>query len=292
LQEGFCNYYATSEIVLLRAVGIPARWAVGYAQGEYDSDSGTYQVRQRDAHSWPEVYFPGIGWIEFEPTLSQPIIERPEGNPNEEADDDSAALFNGAPRLPDEFEIPRGEELAEEVDAADQLPVETNPIFSYFLLLVALILIGISLFAWRQRGRRTRRRPLVVTLELSLKRIGLKPPAFLTRWARTASLSPLSRAYIEINRALTLLGEPPEPFFTPAERGAALAALLPNAAPAVTSLVTQYQRMAYSQYPADLVTAQEAAKAVRNMSWLARLNQLIARFQDPRQKSPNGRYRF
>ena len=294
LQEGFCNYYATSEVVLLRAVGIPARWAVGYAQGEFDSESGTYQVRQRDAHSWPEVYFPGIGWIEFEPTLSQPLIERPEGNPIEEQEEDPAASFNpdGSPGLPDGFDVPRGEDLAEEIDAADQLPVETNPVFSYLLLLAALALIGVSLFAWRQHGLRVRRRPLVVSLELNLKRIGLRPPAFLTRWARTASLTPLSRAYVEVNRALTRLGAPPEPFFTPAERGAALAALLPNAAPEVSNLVTQYQRMTYSQYPGDLVTAQAAARTVRNMSWLARLNKLIARFQDPRKASTNGRYRF
>ena len=46
---------------MLRSVGIPARMAVGFAQGDYQN--GTYIVRQRDAHAWPEVYFPGIGWV-------------------------------------------------------------------------------------------------------------------------------------------------------------------------------------------------------------------------------------
>ena len=71
LKQGFCNYYATAEIMLLRSIGIPARIAVGYTQGETEELSQVYTVKQRDAHAWPEVYFPGLGWIEFEPTSSQ-----------------------------------------------------------------------------------------------------------------------------------------------------------------------------------------------------------------------------
>ncbi len=97
LKQGFCNYYATAEIVLLRAVGIPARWAVGYAQGEFDPTESSYQVRQRDAHSWPEVYYPGVGWVEFEPTLSQPVLDRPLGDPL--AEDENQNAFN--PNNPD-----------------------------------------------------------------------------------------------------------------------------------------------------------------------------------------------
>ncbi|MGW8251447.1 MAG: transglutaminase family protein, partial [Anaerolineales bacterium] len=79
MRQGFCNYYATAEIILLRAVGIPARMAVGYAQGEPVEGSNAFVVLQRDAHAWPEVYFPNIGWVEFEPTVSQPTIIRPSG---------------------------------------------------------------------------------------------------------------------------------------------------------------------------------------------------------------------
>jgi transglutaminase-like putative cysteine protease len=104
LKQGFCNYYATAEIVLLRSVGIPARWSIGYAQGELleqdDSEdpqlaSLTYLVRNRDAHSWPEVYFPGMGWVEFEPTVSQPDILRPASNdPNAHNHPSSGAGLN------------------------------------------------------------------------------------------------------------------------------------------------------------------------------------------------------
>jgi len=73
-KEGFCTYYASAEVILLRAAGIPARLAVGYSQGERVEN--TFLVKLNDAHAWPEVYFPGIGWIEFEPTSNEPGITR------------------------------------------------------------------------------------------------------------------------------------------------------------------------------------------------------------------------
>jgi transglutaminase-like putative cysteine protease len=76
--EGYCNYYASAMVVLSRAVGIPARLAVGYAGGELDSQTGRYVVRERDTHAWVEVYFPRFGWVEFEPTASEAPITRPE----------------------------------------------------------------------------------------------------------------------------------------------------------------------------------------------------------------------
>ncbi len=66
-KKGFCNYYASAEVLLLRAAGIPARLAVGYAQG-VETSRGRFSVREKDSHAWPEVFFPGYGWIPFEPT--------------------------------------------------------------------------------------------------------------------------------------------------------------------------------------------------------------------------------
>ncbi len=75
LQKGYCDYYASAMVVLARAAGIPARLAVGYATGNYNLHSGLYIVTQADAHSWVEVYFPGIGWVPFEPTASRPATQ-------------------------------------------------------------------------------------------------------------------------------------------------------------------------------------------------------------------------
>ena len=76
-RAGYCDYYASAFAVLARSVGIPARIAAGYSLGAYDPEIKAYRQREYDAHSWPEVFFPGYGWIEFEPTAADPRIVRP-----------------------------------------------------------------------------------------------------------------------------------------------------------------------------------------------------------------------
>ncbi|WP_049922098.1 transglutaminase domain-containing protein [Halopiger djelfimassiliensis] len=69
MDEGYCVYFATTMTQMLRAEGIPARYATGYTSGQ-QVDDGTYVVRGLDAHAWVEVYFPGHGWVAFDPTPS------------------------------------------------------------------------------------------------------------------------------------------------------------------------------------------------------------------------------
>ncbi|MCI0609527.1 MAG: DUF3488 and transglutaminase-like domain-containing protein, partial [Anaerolineae bacterium] len=76
LKKGYCDYYATAMVVLARSSGLPARFVSGYSSGSYDAPNAQYVVRELNAHSWAEIYFPEIGWVEFEPTGSQPEIER------------------------------------------------------------------------------------------------------------------------------------------------------------------------------------------------------------------------
>jgi transglutaminase-like putative cysteine protease len=71
-RAGHCEYFASSMAILLRAAGIPTRLVNGFLMGEYNPVSGDYIVRQSDAHSWVEVYIPGAGWIEFDPTPADP----------------------------------------------------------------------------------------------------------------------------------------------------------------------------------------------------------------------------
>jgi transglutaminase-like putative cysteine protease len=72
---GFCSYFASAMTVLLRAQGVPARVVAGFATGEYDGLLRKYRVPAKAAHAWVEVYFPGYGWIEFEPTSSQVVFD-------------------------------------------------------------------------------------------------------------------------------------------------------------------------------------------------------------------------
>ncbi len=72
LKKGYCDYYASSFVVMARSVGIPARLVGGYLPGELDAETGQIIITADRAHSWAEVYFPGAGWVEFEPTGGGP----------------------------------------------------------------------------------------------------------------------------------------------------------------------------------------------------------------------------
>ncbi|HWP34347.1 MAG TPA: DUF3488 and transglutaminase-like domain-containing protein, partial [Thermodesulfobacteriota bacterium] len=67
-RAGYCEYSATAMAILLRVLGIPSRLVSGFLGGEWNEYGGYYIVRQSDAHTWVEAYFPGEGWVAFDPT--------------------------------------------------------------------------------------------------------------------------------------------------------------------------------------------------------------------------------
>jgi transglutaminase-like putative cysteine protease len=83
-KRGYCNNFSSAMAVLLRTVQIPTRWVVGFTSGQlddaYTGDQKRYLIRNSDAHSWVEVYFPNVGWIPFDPTpnFSMPFAPAPE----------------------------------------------------------------------------------------------------------------------------------------------------------------------------------------------------------------------
>ena len=94
-QEGYCNYYASAFAMMLRTQGVATRLSRGYASGEFNEDNKQYRVRARDAHVWPEVYFPEYGWIQFEPTVIIAPPERASGDSNESIADDNLPFDEG-----------------------------------------------------------------------------------------------------------------------------------------------------------------------------------------------------
>lgn len=68
-RAGFCEHYATSFVLLMRAAGLPARVVTGYQGGERHPE-GYWIVRQGDAHAWAEVWLAGEGWVRIDPTAS------------------------------------------------------------------------------------------------------------------------------------------------------------------------------------------------------------------------------
>ncbi|MCL4541293.1 MAG: transglutaminase domain-containing protein [Chloroflexi bacterium] len=76
-KRGYCEYYASAMVVMLREVGVPARIATGYATTTYDRQKAAWVISENDAHTWVQVFFPSYGWLNFEPTPVNPEIIRP-----------------------------------------------------------------------------------------------------------------------------------------------------------------------------------------------------------------------
>jgi hypothetical protein len=91
-KSGYCQQYSGSMALLLRMAGIPARVGTGFTAGSLDRRANEYVVRDLDAHSWVEAWFPNIGWVTFDPTPSA-------APPRSQSDDRSTAVRGDAPNF-------------------------------------------------------------------------------------------------------------------------------------------------------------------------------------------------
>jgi transglutaminase-like putative cysteine protease len=71
MDAGYCTYYATTMVTMLRSQGVPARFVVGYTPGQQVGED-RWVARGLDSHAWVQVYFPEVGWVDFDPTPAGP----------------------------------------------------------------------------------------------------------------------------------------------------------------------------------------------------------------------------
>jgi len=227
-REGYCDYYASAMVVLARAVGIPARLARGYAQGERFPDSDIYRVRERNSHAWPELYFPGYGWVEFEPTAIQPLIARPTPQPAATA----APMNNEEP-----YNLPERDEL--ERDPFQNMPAPPSA----------------RGWLWRFVGRSGRR---VGALLLAL--VGLIVAGRIVwRMLEPRGLTPAEVAYLRLGRSASLLlGVRQSPTATAFEYADAAGKAAPAADEKIHTVASLYVRERFSA----AMPAEESAQAM------------------------------
>ncbi|MCL6432134.1 MAG: DUF3488 and transglutaminase-like domain-containing protein [Anaerolineae bacterium] len=228
-QEGYCAYFSSAMVLMCRTLGIPARIAQGYAPGEYVAERDCYLVRHLDSHAWPEVYFPGYGWIEFEPTPSQPPIVRPTGDdrtgegplpiPGPEGRGDEEQ-FGEPPALP-----PRG-------DGGD-VPLPPARELLRHAVWLRPVLAGLLIGAAAWLGRRA-----------------------ISRWR---ALSVPSRLYLLLTWTSGALGVSAHPYQTPLEFGRALAAALGPGGDLACEVVRVYVR---ERFGAPCPSDEEVSRAV------------------------------
>ena len=249
-KKGFCSYYASAEVLLLRSAGIPARLAVGFAQGQHQND--TYIVRRHDSHAWPEMYFPGVGWVEFEPTVSQDALTRPNASAQNGPDTAGAQ----PPRKP----LSEGDLTPA---PGTTTPVQPKPTpfartligisLIFFIPLLALALIIFVIHRYRLIGR------LTLYLSKSWQQSGWTTPIWMENWRRWIRLMPVERSFATINLSLSWLGKPQPMDVTPNERAALLSKLLPSAETHIEALKFEHESALFTPRPADLSRARRAS---------------------------------
>lgn len=256
-KSGYCNYYASAEVMLIRSVGIPARMAVGYSTGK-SLGAGLYSVRARDAHAWPEVYFPSIGWVQFEPTTNQTALIRPSGilsvdeeNGMEHHLAEPGAGFrvdNGPGEIPSEGDIP------------------TSPFFGVFWrrwlfgIIACMMLSVLGIVAWRMQKKQSfaQRAPRVIKHLYDLYH--LNSPTWLNNWLRWSEVSPAERSFHAINQALGWLNHPQPGHVTPAERACLLKSLLPEACDDIDILSRSLEQSLFTPEKIDFSVAVQARR--------------------------------
>ncbi len=264
-KQGFCNYYATAEVLLLRDAGIPARMVVGFAEGELVAPD-TYTVLSRDSHAWPEVYFPGVGWVEFEPTSSQAALVRPPGESANTPEPGGTATPGGVSGSI----VPEQETPTPVVQNPASSGTETSVDWLMRLLLICALIVAIlrltplgAFLESLEPDPGTGRRALPVALKQVLHDRGMTPPGWLLRWASLAELDPIERAFANVYRSLHWLGEKPVIAQTPAEAATILSEYLPEVSKEIQDLLDEYQRHLYSPRHGYLPLVRRAIKAIR-----------------------------
>jgi hypothetical protein len=207
IKQGYCEYYATTMIMMLRSQGIPARLAVGYLPPGEDG-----VVLSSAAHAWVEVYFPGHGWVSFDPTGGNGAapVAYPEG-----------AAVGASPSVPagregPEPSLPGGRDP----EAPNVGTGAVRGIGTSLLPIAAVALAAVLLFllVWRRRPRR-QPDPLVVY-------------GRMTRWA-------------------SLFGFPPRASQTVFEYTGTLAGVVPEARPELESVARAKVEATYRPVPLE-----------------------------------------
>lgn len=284
LREGYCNYYASAMVVMLRGLGIPARMAAGFAQGEWDANEQAFVVRERDAHTWVEAYFPGYGWIEFEPTAAQapinrgdeqPLGQQPTIPPQSSQTPTVTPTFTpsptaGAPLVPPQPEsnlFPTPTPTFTPTPTATPVIVPTQPPplrpeppgpLSFILPTLGLVLLGV----------------LALLLIIGL--------GFFTywwwEWRGMRGLNPVVRAYARLERYLTLVGLRFNPQQTPEERRLRVVREIPAAEPPVNAIMNLYTSERYGPASKRRAGQAEIKEQMADDAWHHARGNILQRF--------------
>jgi transglutaminase-like putative cysteine protease len=146
-REGYCVHFASTMAVMARALGIPARVAVGFLPGSVQTDNKRI-ISSHDAHAWPELYFGGVGWVRLEPTPRSGTVEPEWTQPQSTTGDSSSGNDTSTTTTPDtsqdsasssaEANVPDEEEAAAAGQSSGGFHLPWQPVVLLLVVLIAL----------------------------------------------------------------------------------------------------------------------------------------------------------
>jgi len=298
LRQGYCTYYATAMVVMLRSLGVPARMVAGFAEGEWDASLGRYIVRERDAHTWVEVYFPGYGWIEFEPTAAQrPLTDEtgdsvlpPDAQPEQQIIAPSPTpTFTPSPS-PTPLPSPTPPQASPPPSDSGQQPPPEPPTFTPTptptptptAVIVPTVPPPLQpplppdnnflAFLLRALGA-----ALLIFLLLLALILALLLLYWWWEWRGLGGLSPIGRAFGRLERYAALIGFVPRPQQTPEEKRQDLVTRLPQAEQPISTITRAYGAERYGN-PQQTPRAEGVVEERAERAWGAARGLILRRW--------------
>lgn len=240
-REGYCEYYASAMAILLRLDGIPSRVVGGYFPAPFDAANSGHLYREKNAHLWVEAFFPGYGWIPFEPTANRDELQYGNLTPPEE---ESASLPTPEPTPPPVTEAtptpappPPAAEPPQPSTPSSPADLLSNPARLATWIAIALLAV-----------------------------LGVSAVAATSAWfAGFRGLTPVSALYARALRAGAWLGVPAAPSLTPHEYAERVGRMIPSAQGPVRVVADLYTEERYAGRRPDATQTQAARDAWRRL---------------------------
>jgi transglutaminase-like putative cysteine protease len=256
-KKGYCEQFAAAYAAMARSVGLPARVAVGFTEGQKDRfTEGLFRVKGRNAHAWPEVYFPGSGWVLFEPTPGRgpgnaDYLDLPEAQDNGDAAPNQSpepggpqgpttTVAGGGPQGPTRPSDPDEGVAINEPDTSNDSPVR----FQAPPLRDVAGPAGIGVMAYLLLV------PLAFVIQRSVRRARARLPR-----------QKVDLAWWETNESAATSGIVLAPSLTVAERAARLRLALPGVSTAINLVAHSVERATYAEVQPTVEEADEVAAA-------------------------------
>ncbi len=284
-KSGFCNFYASAEVLMLRSIGIPARLGVGYAQGVAVERGKVFEIRSKDSHAWAEVYFPNTGWVIFEPTSTQPAVNfRHEYDVITEVVNDSPGNLDEGGNRNLQNDAGAGDfsrydaieqRLSSQEDFLYDISVGESSNQRYFILILWAGIISVMSFLLFGRIRyHGNWIPIQRFTVIQIEKRAREVPRWLTEWSAHRERSYIQKNIFQIDWSIRLFMRQDARQMTIMEKTVLLQQFVPAVSQEVQTVLNSFQDEVYGGKTIDPLQVKVCLRRIRRaavIAWVKRI---------------------